>query len=98
MLSVENVATPLAAVTVAVPARVPPPPFVAIATVTLPVNPVAVFPWASRAVTCTAGAIVAPAVALLGGTVNTSWLAVPGVMSNDVLVAVAMLAAVAASA
>src|SRR5439155_8972099 len=49
--SPENVATPLTAATVAVPASVPPLGFAPIATVTFPVNPVAVFPWPSRAVT-----------------------------------------------
>src|SRR2546425_3442165 len=80
MLRVENVATPLAAATVVVPARAPPPGFVPIAAVTLPLNPVAVLPCASWTVTCTAGVIVAPAVVLVGCTVNTSWLAGPGVM------------------
>ncbi|PYO75867.1 MAG: hypothetical protein DMD67_10210, partial [Gemmatimonadetes bacterium] len=40
--SPENVATPLTAATVAVPASVPPLGFAPIATVTFPVNPVAV--------------------------------------------------------
>ncbi len=87
MDNVENVATPLTAATEAVPDSVPPPGLVAMAAVTLPLNPVAVFPWASRAVTCTAGVIVPPAVALLGCTVNTSWLAAPGVMLKPALVA-----------
>src|SRR6266699_3515744 len=97
MLTPENVATPATAATVVVPDRVPLPGLVPIASVTLPVNPVTVFPWASRAVICTAGLIAAPATASLGGTVNTSWLAVPAVMSNGALVPVATLAAVAAS-
>src|SRR6266550_4030610 len=87
MLTPENVATPATAATVVVPDRVPLPGLVPIASVTLPVNPVAVFPWASRAVICTAGLIAAPATASLGGTVNTSWLAVPAVMSKAALVA-----------
>src|SRR5688572_1302239 len=87
MLRVEKLATPAAAATVVVPARVPPFGFVPIATVTAPVNPVAVFPWASRAVTWTAGVIVAPAVVAVGWTVTTSWVAVPGVMLNAALVA-----------
>src|SRR5689334_10056959 len=87
MLNVVNVATPLDAATVVVPDRLPAPGFVPIATATLPVNPVAVFPSASRAVTCTAGVSVAPAAALLGCTVNTNWVAPPAVMSNRPLVA-----------
>src|SRR5256886_17565142 len=78
MLRVENVATPATAATVAVPDRVPPPGLVPSAAVTLPLNPVAVLPSASRAVTCTAGAIVAPAVALFGCTLNNRKRAVPG--------------------
>src|SRR5438034_11587283 len=95
MLRVENVATPLAAATVVVPAKAPPPGFVPIAAVTLPLNPVAVFPCASWTVTCTAGVIVAPAVVLVGCTVNTSWLAGPGVMVNGAEVAPVRLALLA---
>src|SRR5512145_977822 len=87
MLRFAKLATPALAATVVVPERVPLPGFVPMATVTLPVNPVAVFPWASRAVTWTAGVIEAPAVVLVGGTVKTSRAAAPGVISNDVLVA-----------
>jgi len=47
--------------------------------VTFPVNPVAVFPCASSAVTCTAGVIAAPAGVVLGCTENTSCVAVPAV-------------------
>src|SRR5437773_11161920 len=65
MLSPEKVATPATAATVFVPDRVPVPGFVPIATVMLPVNPVAVFPWPSWAVTWTAGVIAAPATALV---------------------------------
>src|SRR5438093_7380489 len=86
MLSVENVATPATAATVVVPDNVPPAGLVAIATVMLPAKPVAVFPSASRAVTCTAGLIVAPAVVVPGGTVNASWLAAPGTMLKATLV------------
>src|SRR5207253_1713297 len=78
--SPENVATPLTAATVAVPDSVPPPGFVPIATVTFPVNPVAVFPCPSWAVTWTAGVIAAPAVVLLGCPVNTSCVALHAVM------------------
>src|SRR5712691_6986284 len=87
MLRVENAATPPTAVTVGVPDSDPPPGLVPIAAVTLPVNPVAVLPSASRAVTCTAGVIVAPAVVLVGCTVNTSWLAVPAATLKPALVA-----------
>src|SRR6266487_3587249 len=57
MLNVENVATPLTAFTLVVPASVPPPGFDPIATVISPVYPVTVFPDASRAVTRTAGIV-----------------------------------------
>src|SRR5207253_2102975 len=49
------------------------------ASVTFPVNPVAVLLLASRAVTCTAGVIVAPADVVLGSTEKTSCVAVPAV-------------------
>src|SRR5439155_1508583 len=88
MLKLENVATPLAAATVVVPASVPLPGFAPRAMVTLPLNPVAVFPWASCATTWTAGAIAAPAGALLGWTVNSSVAAVPGVILNAALLPV----------
>src|SRR5207247_10039885 len=77
MLRVENVATPATAATVAVPDKVPSPGLVPSAAVTLPLNPVAVLPSASNADTCTAGAIVTPAVVLVGRTLNTSWLGAP---------------------
>src|SRR5213078_3246977 len=82
-----NVATPAEAATVAVPVSVPLPGFVPIATVTFPVNPVAVLPLPSCAVTCTAGVIAAPATVVVGWTLNTSAVAVPAVMLNAVLVA-----------
>src|SRR5205814_2200461 len=88
MLNVENVATPPLAATVAVPESVPPPALVPIATVTFPVNPVAVLLLASSAVTCTAGVIAAPADVALGSTENTSCVAVPAVILNAVLVVV----------
>src|SRR5207249_7487029 len=83
----ENVATPATAATLVVPASVPLPGFAPSATVTVPVQPVAVFPCASCAATCTAGVIAAPAVALLGCTVNTSCPALPAVMLNPALCA-----------
>src|SRR5438046_10319708 len=88
MLSPVNVATPLTALDDVVPERVPPPGLVPMATVTLPPNAVAVFPWASCAVTCTAGVIAAPAMALLGCTVNASCVAAPGVTVQGALVGV----------
>src|SRR5881392_4422 len=89
MLNVENVAAPPLAATVVVPASVPLPGFVPIASVTFPVNPVAVLLLASSAVTCTAGVIAAPADVVLGCTENTSCVAVPAVILNAVLVPVA---------
>ena len=94
MLRSENVATPLAAGTLRVPESVPLPGLAAMAIVTLSVNPVAVLPCASRAVTCMAG-MIAPALVLVGGAVKTSWVAVPGEMLNVALVSEARLAAVA---
>src|SRR5205809_4374118 len=86
MLAAENVATPPTAATGPPPDRVPPPALVPIATVTFPVNPVAVLLLASSAVTCTAGVIAAPADVVLGSTEKTSCVAVPAVMLNAVLV------------
>jgi len=62
---------------------------VPIARVTLPVKPVAVLPFASRAVTSTAGVMLPPATVLVGCTVNTSVAAVPAVILKAVLVPVA---------
>src|ERR671922_3069856 len=88
MLKAENVATPATAATLFVPDKVPVLGFVPSATVTLPVKPVAVFPCASCAVTCTAGVIAAPAAVLVGCTLNTSCVAVPAVMLKAALAAV----------
>src|SRR6266700_1875643 len=85
MLKVENVATPPTAATGPPPVSVPPPGFVPIARVTFPVNVVAVCPSASCAVTFTAGVIAAPAVVLLGGTVNTRWVGVTVVTLKNAL-------------
>src|SRR5438094_10517829 len=85
MLRFANVATPFTAATLVVPESVPPPGFAPSATVTVPVNPVAVFPCASCAVTCTAGVIAVPAAVLLGCTLNTSCLPVPAVTLNAAL-------------
>jgi hypothetical protein len=85
MVRALNVAMPPTAATLVVPPRlapaVPVPPV--IATATLPVNPVARFPRASRAVTTTPNP--APAVVLAGCVVNTSWLAVPAATLNAAL-------------
>src|SRR2546430_10340661 len=86
MLSVAKLATPATAATVVVPLNVPPAGLLPIASVTLPVNPVATLPKASRAVTSTAGVMVAPAVVLVGCTVNTSWDAAAGEIVNVRLV------------
>src|SRR6266480_6113616 len=59
MLAAENVATPATAATGPPPDSVPPPALVPMASVTVPVKPVAVLLLASSAVTCTAGVIVA---------------------------------------
>src|SRR5438128_12129500 len=77
MLRSEKVATPLTAATVVVPERVPLAGLVPIATVMLVVAVVTVLPWASWTATCTAGVIAAPAAALLGCTVKTSFAAGP---------------------
>src|SRR6266850_2087496 len=77
MLRPGKEATPATAATVFVPASVPPLGLVPIATATFPVNPVAVLPLASWAVTSTAGVIAAPAVVPLGCTEHTSWVSVP---------------------
>src|SRR5439155_563744 len=87
MLSEGKVATPAIAANVLVPDNLPPAGFVPIETVTLPAKPVAVLPSASRAVTPTSVAIPAHALAVLGCTVKTSWVASPGVIVNGALVA-----------
>src|SRR5439155_1420234 len=86
MLSPEKVATPATAATVFVPDKVPVLGLVPIATVMFPVNPVAVLPLPSWAVTWTAGVITAPATAFVGSTLNKSVVAIPAVMLNAVLV------------
>src|SRR5205809_477232 len=88
MLAAENVATPPTAATGPPPDRVPPPALVPRASVTGPVKPVAVLLLASRAVTSTAGVILAPATVLVGCTVNTSVPALPAVMLKPELVPV----------
>src|SRR5256885_15129170 len=83
MLSPEKLAAPATAATVLVPDKVPVLGFVPIASVMFPVNPVAVLPLPSWAVTSTAGVIAAPAVAVLGCTLNTSWVAVPAGVGTE---------------
>src|SRR5512134_2809170 len=78
MLRLEKEATPATAATVAVPESAPPPGFVPIATVTLPVKPVVGLPSRSRAVTRTAGVIGDPATVLVGCVVNASRVVLPG--------------------
>src|SRR5437762_3560969 len=85
MLNPENVAMPPPAATLVVPVSAPAPGFFPSATVTYPVNPVAVLPSPSCAVTCTAGVIGAPAVTLVGCTVNTSLFAAAGLMIKEAL-------------
>src|SRR6266566_5112755 len=97
MLAAENVATPATAATGPPPDSVPPPALVPMASVTVPVKPVAVLLLASSAVTCTAGVIAAPAVVVLGCTENTNCVAVPAVILNAVLVPVTGPGALAVS-
>src|SRR5438552_1956731 len=87
MLRFANVATPLTAATVVVPERVPLAGLVPIASVMLVVAVVTALPCISWTATCTAGVIAAPAAALLGCTVKTSFAAAPAVMLNALLVA-----------
>src|SRR5438094_7995065 len=82
MERVEKVATPPDAATVVVPDSVPPPGLVPIATVMLAVELVTVLPKASCTVTCTAGEMLAPAVAFVGWTVKASRFAAAGLMLN----------------
>src|SRR5438552_3782434 len=87
MLRLANVATPETAAAVAVPESVPPPALGPSVTLTLPAKPMATLPSASWAVTCTAGVIAAPAVALVGCTLKASTLGAPAVTLNAALVA-----------
>src|SRR5262249_14722938 len=75
MLRFGKVATPLTAVTVAVPDRVPRAGLVSIATVMLVLALVTVFPSASCTVTATVGLIAASAAAPVGCTVKASLVA-----------------------
>src|SRR5260370_3477852 len=89
MLRVPNVATPLTGVTVVVPDRTAPlvPVPLVIATVTPPTNVVSMFPNASCAATCTAGAIALPAAVVLGWTPKARRLAGAGAVAQGALVA-----------
>src|SRR5690242_16311026 len=71
-----NVATPPTALTIFVPASVPPPALVPMAMVTASRAPVTRAPFASRISTCTAGETASPAIALVGWTVNANCVAV----------------------
>src|SRR5439155_770718 len=84
--SVEKLATPFTVATVVVPLSVQPPGLEPSTTVTFPVKPGTGFPAGSSAVTWTAGLIAAPATVVDGWTVKANWVAVPGMMSNGVLV------------
>src|SRR2546427_7145083 len=79
MLSFARGAPPFTALPVAVPESVPPARFESIATVGAFVAVVTVAPVAVWMATCRAGAIAAPAVALLGWTVIASLVAAGGV-------------------
>src|SRR2546430_9164906 len=74
-----NVATPPDAAWVAVPDKAPPDGLVPMASVTLPVNPVAVLLLASRIGSSHACALATPADRLPASTENTSCVAVPAV-------------------
>src|SRR4051812_23665227 len=87
MERLEKVATPLVAATVVVPESVPPPGLVPIVAVMLAVEVVTVLPNASCTVTCTAGLIATPAVALVGWTLKASLEAAAGLMVNAAEVA-----------
>ena len=80
-------ATPPAAATVVVPDNVPLPGLLSV-TVTCPVKVVARFPSPSSARTFTAGLKLLPPVIVPGCVPNTSWVAVPAMILNELLVAV----------
>jgi hypothetical protein len=86
MLKSENVATPATAGRAVVPVNAPPLGFAPIATVTAPVKLVAVLPNASRADTCTAGVIAAPAGVFPGCPVTASAVAAAALTVTDALV------------
>src|SRR5437667_10832447 len=86
MLSPEKLAAPATAATVFLPHTLHVVVSVSIASVMFPVNPVAVLPLPSWAVTSTAGVIAAPATVVVGWTLKTSAEAVAAVMLNAALV------------
>src|SRR5438552_3430590 len=85
MLNVENVATPLTAFTLVVPASVPPPGFAPSPTVIDPVNQIGGAPGRARAATRTAG-IVCPACVVCGCVVKARFVACGAVMLTLALV------------
>src|SRR2546429_9840092 len=87
MLTFAKVATPLTAATVVVPARVPLAGLVPMASVMLVVAVVTGLPWASWTATCMAGGFTAPAAALLGCTVKTTFAAGPAPAGPTLLLA-----------
>src|SRR5690242_3234499 len=74
-----NVTTPAVADADVAPRRAPPPGFVPMARLTLPVNAVDTLLLASSALTCTVGASATPAVADAGSTENTRCVGPPEV-------------------
>src|SRR5262245_6123610 len=100
MLRSLNDATPPTAAFVAVPESVPgdgEPPFVPIATVTLPVNVVTRLPNASSPETATAGAMLDPAWVATGSDEKISWLNAAALMLKPLDVASVRLPEVACS-
>jgi hypothetical protein len=87
MLRLENVAMPLTALTVSVPASVPLAGLLLIVMLTALVAEVTRLPEPSSIETCTAGAIAAAAPTLVGCTLNTSFVAVPALTVKLLLVA-----------
>src|SRR3989304_2936490 len=87
MVTLLNAATPATAATVTVPLKVPPPGLAPIASVTLSGYVFTGFPSVSRAVTCTAGVIGAPASVESGWRVKSSWAGAPELMAKAALVA-----------
>src|SRR5512147_461569 len=92
-----KVATPALADAVVVPDSVPPPGLVPMAIVMLALELVTVLLNWSCTVTCTAGVMDTPATALVGWTVNASFVAAAGLMLNADEVAPASGADAAAS-
>src|SRR4051812_45795538 len=80
----EKLATPLTAATLVVPDSVPPPGLALMASATVAVELVAVLPNASCTITCTAGAMATPAVALDGWTENATFAGAAWLMVNAV--------------